>query len=157
WSWPAWSPWAAALVLVQALCRYASRVGWRVLPPRLAWLAGLATLIILAPPASARASAPKTPPCVLRAGFVDGEGAAAHFLAVQRVNGFFRFTAIAHFHETKAARTAGLAISDHRYAFDIAIRSKERLQVRLSGAEREVADKKFHFVSFAVKVLRGCS
>src|SRR5215831_1642952 len=110
----------------------------RYLPPRLTGLASLAAIIIL-PSAATTAAEPAA--LVLRTSFVHVDRATAQVLPVQGFDGLLSFAAVAHLHKTKAARAAGLAVGDHRHALDAAIRCKERLQIRFSSAEREVADK----------------
>src|SRR5271163_2383687 len=80
----------------------------------------------------------------LRAGFVDHEGAAHEFLAIQRADNFFRFGVIANLREAEAARLARETIAQQgeRIRLHSYLR-KQRLQFLFSGLKREVAHVQF--------------
>jgi hypothetical protein len=77
-----------------------------------------------------------TAPAFLGLGFVDSEGAAIMFLAVDSRDGCLRFSIGAHFDETEALASAGVAVCDDLSALHGAVRSKELFQ---SGAIDVVA------------------
>jgi len=70
---------------------------------------------------------------------VDAERAAAHVATVERADRLVRGVRVAHFHECEPAGATGLTIGDHADGADGSVLAKERLQVRLRGAERKIA------------------
>src|SRR5215467_2925734 len=74
--------------------------------------------------------------------FVDLEIAAAHFFSVESGNGFRCLGVIRHFHKSKAASTACLAICGDVNAPDLPKRLEECRQIGLSGLKAHVANKK---------------
>ena len=72
-------------------------------------------------------------------GLVDRQGPAIDLLAVEGRDGRLQTFVGLHFHETEAARTAGLAIRDHLGASHGAVSSKHRLQVSRRGGPGEVS------------------
>ena len=54
----------------------------------------------------------------LRTSFIDIQSATAQLRSVERVNGSFRFAAVRHFNESKAARLPGVTIRNYIYAVD---------------------------------------
>jgi hypothetical protein len=79
-----------------------------------------------------------------RTRFVDREGAAIDFLAMEFRDGRLRFFRRAHFHETKAAGTTRHAIIDHLHPRDIARLGKEIGQVVFRHAEGQIAHIEFY-------------
>jgi hypothetical protein len=79
-----------------------------------------------------------------RTRFVDREGAAVDFLAMEFCDGRLRFFRRAHFHETKAAGTTRHAIIDHLHPGDIARLGKEIGQVVFRHAEGQIAHIEFY-------------
>jgi hypothetical protein len=79
-----------------------------------------------------------------RARFVDREGAAVDFLAMEFRDGRLSFVGCAHFHEAKAARTTRHAIIDHLNPRDIARLGKEIGEVVFRHAEGQIAHIEFH-------------
>jgi hypothetical protein len=79
-----------------------------------------------------------------RTRFVDREGAAVDFLAMEFRDGRLRFFRRAHFHETKAAGTTRHAIIDHLHPRDIARLGKEIGQVVFRHAEGQIAHIEFY-------------
>src|SRR5215813_9439415 len=81
---------------------------------------------------------------------VDLEVAAAYFFSVESGNGLCCLSVIGHFHKSKTARPACLAISHDVNAPDLAKRLQQRRQIGLSGLKIQVSDKKtFHTISLA--------
>ena len=75
--------------------------------------------------------------------FVDLEGAAAQFRAIQRRNSFIGFPRIGHFHKGKAARAASLAIGNDADSFHRAVRFEhavpgKRIEVHSRGLPRSI-------------------
>jgi hypothetical protein len=79
-----------------------------------------------------------------RTRFVDRQGAAVDFLAMEFRDGRLRFFRRAHFHETKAAGTTRHAIIDHLHPRDIARLGKEIGQVVFRHAEGQIAHIEFY-------------
>jgi len=78
----------------------------------------------------------------LRAGFVDGEGAAHVFLAVQRVDCRLSFFIRSHFHKPKPFASACLAVVDHLCRRDIAVLSEQLLEIRVRTLVAQISDIK---------------
>jgi hypothetical protein len=76
--------------------------------------------------------------------FVDGEGAAVDFLAMELGNGRLGFFGGAHFDKAETAGTAGDAVVDHLHPGDIARLSKEIGQVVFRHAKGQVAHIEFY-------------
>jgi hypothetical protein len=76
--------------------------------------------------------------------FVDREGPAVDFLAVELRDGSLRFIGSSHFDETETAGTAGYAIVDHLHPRDVARLGKEIGQVVFRHAEGQIAHIEFH-------------
>jgi hypothetical protein len=105
----------------------------------------MSAIVILAPTASAAwPAATETAIVCFGPRLIHVERTPAEVFAVQGLDGLFRLTAVIHFHKAKTARPPGLAIRDYGYALNGAIGREKRLQVCFCGAERKVADEKFH-------------
>src|SRR5215470_1384276 len=77
--------------------------------------------------------------------FVDFEAAASHFFSVESGNRLRCLSIIGHFHESKTARPACLAIRDHVNAPDLPKSLEQRLQIGLRGLKTHVPYKNaFH-------------
>jgi len=76
--------------------------------------------------------------------FIDRQGPAVDFLAMEFRDGCLRFFRRAHFHETKAAGTTRHAIIDHLHPRDIARLGKEIGQVVFRHAEGQIAHIEFY-------------
>src|SRR5215472_7788276 len=74
--------------------------------------------------------------------FVDLEVAASHFFSVESGNGLRCLGVIGHFHKSKAACTACLAISRDVNAPDLPKGLEERCQIGLRSLKTQVANKK---------------
>jgi hypothetical protein len=73
----------------------------------------------------------------LRTGFVDDEGAAEKFLAVERGNCLFGFSVIFDFRETESARLAGEAIAKQSERIGLHARfGKKSMHVLFCSLER---------------------
>jgi len=104
----------------------------------------------------------------LGAGFIDVQSAAAKFSAVQRSNCLFRFAGVGHFDESESSRATGIAFGNDAYLLDGAVGFKQRPQLCLSGAVRDVAHKKLlhtlprfarftSILAYLIKVFRQAS
>jgi hypothetical protein len=78
--------------------------------------------------------------------FIDTQGATTHILAVQGLDGALRIAA-RHFHEAKAARTAGFAIVDQRNGLHCAVLLEERPYVAFGSVERQIPNIDFRHKS----------
>jgi hypothetical protein len=78
--------------------------------------------------------------------FIDTQGATTHILAVQGLDGALRIAA-RHFHEAKAARTAGFAIVDQRNGLHCAVLFEERPYVAFGSVERQIPNIDFRHKS----------
>jgi hypothetical protein len=78
----------------------------------------------------------------LGASFIDVQSAAAKLSSVQRSNCLFRFAGVGHFDESKSSRATCIAFGNDAYLLDGAVGFKQRPQLCLSGAVRDVAHKK---------------
>jgi hypothetical protein len=97
---------------------------------------------------TAATTAIATAALTLRASLVDIQRAPADFMTVQRCNGAIAFRVIAHLHEAKAARLAGIAIRNDVHAIDLAIRLEQPANILFSRPEAEVSYKNvFHLMS----------
>src|SRR5262245_24869934 len=74
--------------------------------------------------------------------FVDLQVAASHFFSVESGNGFRCLGVIGHFHKSKTARPARLAISCDVNAPDLPKRLEQRRQIGLRSLKTHVANKK---------------
>src|ERR1700680_1529598 len=135
-----------------------------VLPARLARLARRFAIILVgeasAPAASATtagvAAAAFWPAAFFPgARFVYLQVAPANLFAVETGDGFGGFGVIGHFHESKAAGPAGLAVGGNVNACDLAERLEERTQVALGGLETHVANKQILHSLSLLKSVRG--
>jgi hypothetical protein len=104
------------------------------------------TLIVIATPAasttkslSASASASAARGIGLRLGFVNLQGPAAEFLAIQGSHCLIRFGRIGHFNKSESARASGFPIGDNAHLFDGPVRLKQSAKLRLGCAVRQVA------------------
>jgi hypothetical protein len=79
-----------------------------------------------------------------RARFIDGQGAAVDFLAVEFRDGRLGLFRRTHFHETKTAGTSRHAIVDHLHPRNIARLGKEIGQVIFRHAEGQIAHVEFN-------------
>src|SRR4029077_13785567 len=77
----------------------------------------------------------------LGTGFVDVQGAAAQFLAIEGGNRLLGFGGVCHFDERKAAGTAGIAIGHDADLLDRPMGFEQRPQLCFSGAVGDVANK----------------
>jgi len=77
-------------------------------------------------------------------GFVDGQLAAAHFLAVQVRNRILRCGLVRHFNETKASGYATELVLDNRHGTDLTMGLKDLAQFLLGSDTREIADVDIH-------------
>jgi hypothetical protein len=104
----------------------------------------------------------------LGAGFIDVQSAAAKFSTVQCGNCFFSFAGVGHFDESESSRATGIAFGNDAYLLDSAVRFKQRPQLCLSGAVRDVAHKKLlhtlprfarftSILAYLIKVFRQAS
>jgi hypothetical protein len=71
-------------------------------------------------------------------GFVDAQLTTTHFVAIQALNGAGRI-GLAHFDEPESAGTAGLTIGRQRHGLDSPVLREQCANVRLAGAERQIA------------------
>src|SRR5512146_2961033 len=106
---------------------------WLKLPARLARLARMAAVVISAAAATATAAESAAAALGLGASFVDRQRTPAGIASVQRGDGRIRLLVVGHFHEPEAARPAGIAIGDHRYAVDGSVGSEPLPQIRFRG------------------------
>src|SRR5215472_12284258 len=74
--------------------------------------------------------------------FVDFKVAASHFFSVESGNGLRCLGVIGHFHESKTACPACLAIRDNMNAPNLAKRMEQRRQIGLRSLKTHVANKK---------------
>jgi hypothetical protein len=92
--------------------------------------------------AEAATTAAWTSPATTRAGlvlgFVDAQLTTTHFVAIQALNGAGRI-GLAHFDEPESAGTAGFTISWQRHGLDCPVLREQLANVRLAGAERQIA------------------
>ncbi len=85
----------------------------------------------------------------LRPGFVDIESPAIHITAVKTGDGFQSLAVVAHFHESEAARPAGVAVGNDVYPVNGAILLKHSSDGTFGGVEAEISNKNiFHLVFF---------
>jgi hypothetical protein len=75
-----------------------------------------------------------------RAGFVDGQGAAAELLAVEGVDGCFGFAVGAHFDESKAFAAAGFAIVHHLRRHDRSMLAEQLLELIVIDTVSQIPD-----------------
>src|SRR5438093_12154872 len=118
------------------VCGWAApRASWRRLPPQ------------QRPPQRAAVSHPWDLPAgsarfttgFARLRFVDREGTALQFFALEPSNGGLRRAVVGHFHEAKAFGPASRAINNDTDLVHGPILLKERAKVMISGAKRKVA------------------
>jgi hypothetical protein len=104
----------------------------------------------------------------LGAGFIDVQSAAAKFSTVQRSNCLFSFAGVGHFDESESSRATCIAFGNDAYLLDGAVGFKQRPQLCLSGAVRDVAHKKLlhtlprfarftSILAYLIKVFRQAS
>jgi hypothetical protein len=79
-----------------------------------------------------------------RTRFIDGQGTAIDFLAMELGDGSLRFLGRSHFHETEATGTSRYAVIDHLNPGDIARLGKEIGQVVFRHAEGQIAHIEFY-------------
>lgn len=119
------------------------------LPARFARLARMPAVVVAGaatPPSAGGRTTPasaSTEATALRTrtSLVHVQRATAHGAAVDGGDGGFRLVVIVHFHESEAARTAGIAIGHDADAPNTAVRFKQRAQFVFRRAERQIADK----------------
>ena len=70
--------------------------------------------------------------------FVDGDVAATEILAVEGLDGGPALGLVGHLDETKPARSTGVTVGDDVGPGHLAVRSKESLQLTLTGLEGEI-------------------
>jgi hypothetical protein len=102
------------------------------------------TLIVIATPTastteSLSASASAARGIGLRLGFVNLQGPAAEFLAIQGSHCLIRFCRIGHFNKSESARASGFPIGDNTHLFDCPVRLKRSAKLRLGCAVRQIA------------------
>src|SRR5277367_5772684 len=123
--------------------------GIRVLPARLARLTrdfaiifvGESFLAAAASVPAARTARTAAAGFRFRTGFIHFQIAAADVFAVERRDGFRCFSVVRHFHETEAARAAGLAIGGDVHTRELAERLEERAEIFRGGLKAHVANK----------------
>jgi hypothetical protein len=71
-------------------------------------------------------------------GFVDAQLTATHIVTIQALNGP-GCIGLAHFNEPESAGAAGLTIGRQRHGLDSPMRREQCANVRLAGAERQIA------------------
>ena len=71
-------------------------------------------------------------------GFVDAQLTTTHIVAIQALNGSGR-VGLAHFNEPESAGAAGLTIGRQRHGLDRPVLREQCANVRLAGAERQIA------------------
>jgi len=76
--------------------------------------------------------------------FVDRDGTAGEFFALESFNGGFSRPAVRHLHEAKAARAPGFTVSNDVDLFHSTILLEELAEVLISGSIREIANKDVH-------------
>jgi hypothetical protein len=79
-----------------------------------------------------------------RTRFIDGQGAAIDFLAMELGDRSLRFFRRSHFHETEATGATRYAVIDHLHPGDIARLGKEIGQVVFRHAEGQIAHIEFY-------------
>jgi hypothetical protein len=83
-----------------------------------------------------------------RTSFVDIQGSAAHFMAIDGGDGPVAFRVIGHFDERKASGLACVAVGYYTHAVDCAMGFKQRTDVLFSGVETKISHKNIlHFGS----------
>jgi hypothetical protein len=97
-----------------------------------------ATTAVSAEAATTAARTSATARAGLVLGFVDAQLTATHFVAIQALNGAGRI-GLAHFDEPESAGTAGFTISWQRHGLDGPVLREQLANVRLAGAERQIA------------------
>src|SRR5215472_1141068 len=118
------------------------------LPARFARLASRFPVILMRESATAATTTGASAAIAARGAFalgprlVDLEVAASHFFSVESGNGLRCLRVIGHFHKSKTARPACLAISHDVNAPDLAKRLEQRRQIGLRGLKIHVANKK---------------
>jgi hypothetical protein len=104
----------------------------------------------------------------LGAGFIDVQSAAAKFSTVQRSNCLFSFAGVGHLDKSESSRATCIALGNDAYLLDGAVGFKQRPQLCLGGAVRDVAHKKLlhtlprfarftSILAYLIKVLRQAS
>jgi hypothetical protein len=71
-------------------------------------------------------------------GFVDAQLTTTHIVAIQALNGPGCIS-LAHFDEPESAGASGLTIGRQRHGLDSPMRREQCANVRLAGAERQIA------------------
>ena len=71
-------------------------------------------------------------------GFVDAQLTTTHIVAIQALNGT-GCIGLAHFNEPESAGAAGLTIGRQRHGLDSPVLREQCANVRLAGAERQIA------------------
>jgi hypothetical protein len=106
--------------------------------PAVATTAAAAATAVTAEAATtaARTSAAASAGLVL--GFVDAQLTATHIVTIQALNGS-GCIGLAHFNEPEPAGTAGLTIGRQRHGLDSPVLREQCANVRLTGAERQIA------------------
>src|SRR5271170_148964 len=100
-----------------------------------------ATVTAAATAAAARTARTAAAGFRFRTGFIHFQIAAADVFAVERRDGFRCFSVIRHFHESEAARAAGLAIGGDVHTRELAERLEERAEIFRGGLKAHVANK----------------
>jgi hypothetical protein len=109
------------------------------LPARLAWLTGLAAIVIASATSAATvptkalsaATAAGTWPVGLGLGFVDGQGASTEFSSVQSGDGFLGFAGVGHFHKAEATGAASFAVGHDTDFFHFSVSLENGAQLCL--------------------------
>jgi hypothetical protein len=110
--------------------------------PAVATAAAATTTATVAAEAAAAATAARTSAAAASAGlvlgFVDAQLTTTHIVAIQALNGAGR-VGLAHFNEPESAGAAGLTIGRQRHGLDSPVLREQCANVRLAGAERQIA------------------
>ena len=67
--------------------------------------------------------------------------APSHLIAIERGDCFFAFFRVGHFHETKTARAAGIAIGHDTHSVHLPVGLEKLAQLIFRGVEIEITDK----------------
>jgi hypothetical protein len=111
------------------------------------------TVIVAAPAAATARTA--AAPVRFWAGFVHRQGTAAGVLAIQGADGSLSLVVIRHFHESKPARTTGVAVSYYRDASYCTKRLKQLTELCFRRTEREITHEDFLHAIPSILLLQG--
>jgi hypothetical protein len=110
--------------------------------PAVATAATTAAATVAAEAAAAATTAARTSAAAASAGlvlgFVDAQLTTTHIVAIQALNGAGR-VGLAHFNEPESAGAPGLTIGRQRHGLDSPVLREQCANVRLAGAERQIA------------------